>query len=347
LIIILALLISCSEDPVNPQPLPIVGPDSIRLSSGESLFLAGVNYPWLHYGHDYGIANNDSSTWGYWGINSTETKETVKEQLRFLAENKVSFLRVFLFCDGRATPEFDNNNNVIGIDSLFYSDFDTLLSIAKQNSIKLIVTLMDYLWLSDAKLYNGIKLYGKGDVITNELKRKTFLDNCLAPFISRYGFSPEIVAFELMNEPEWAIKELGGTNSKTSIHLTVMKDFFNDCIATIRQNSNVLITLGCADYKYLKYWRDIDLDFQTIHAYSMKANQPPFYLRADIEQDRKIVIGEFPTKSGVMNQYEYLNASWNYGYVGAFAWSLNGEDKYSDFDAESFKLWIDSKKIVF
>jgi hypothetical protein len=160
-------------------------------------------------------------------------------------------------------------------------------------------------------------------------------------------FSPEIVAFELMNEPEWAIKELGGTNSKTSIHLTVMKDFFNDCIATIRQNSNVLITLGCADYKYLKYWRDIDLDFQTIHAYSMKANQPPFYLRADIEQDRKIVIGEFPTKSGVMNQYEYLNASWNYGYVGAFAWSLNGEDKYSDFDAESFKLWIDSKKIVF
>jgi hypothetical protein len=51
------------------------------------------------------------------------------------------------------------------------------------------------------------------------------------------------------------------------------------------------------------------------------------------------ILGEFPTKSTAVTVTRYLSTTWDNGYAGTLAWSLNGNDNASDFRGPSDEFW--------
>lgn len=344
-VLFVVLLTCCSDknNPVQPIRLPIVGPDSVLLADGTSKFLAGINWPWRAYGHDFGQVFWSTGTWPHDGISTVSALAFADSQLAQCRSLGVSFLRCFVFADGRAAPEFDSLGNVLGFDSLFFRDMDAFLVLCNQHKIRLIVVLLDYSWLNDAKQGDGgVVLGGHADLVTDSVKCESFLRHCIRPMMGKYGQSQTIAAWELMNEPEWRLKGMG--NAIETVERRSLVSFFKKMILEIRKTTNQPITLGCAKGDFLSFWTELDLDFYQIHCYGNDGNLPPFQLKSDIESSIPVVVGEFPTKGSSFSLDAYMNASWNYGYAGGFAWSMNGSDNstlWTQLIADDLKLWLD------
>jgi len=338
------LFCSCADrNPVDHGPSP-VGPDSIRLADGTACFLAGMNYPWHYYGHDFGEARWKDSAWTPDGIGTPQASLSVDSQFAFLESKGVRFLRGFLFCDGRASPEFDSSGFVAGFDSFFFADVDSLLRIAGRHSIRFILVLLDYLWLDTACIGDGgVRLGGHPDVVLDSLKRLSFIENALRPLFLRYGASPEIAAWEIMNEPEWAVSELGGATRQGAVSLSRMQRFVRECADLAEELSGQPVTLGCSKSEWLSHWTGAGLDFYQFHSYTEARAAPPFTLKSDLGLDRGVVLGEFPVNNAPVSLDGYLASAWDYGYAGALGWSVNGKDAYSGFTspgrADEFASW--------
>jgi hypothetical protein len=119
-------------------------------------------------------------------------------------------IRVFIFADGGAAPEFTPTGEVSapGFDEYFFQDFDALLEIARQRNLLLMPVLLDFWWCDLPKQVSGVQLGGHSDIIRDVSKRQTFLDNALKPLIQRYASHPHILAWDVINEPEWAIQDI-------------------------------------------------------------------------------------------------------------------------------------------
>jgi hypothetical protein len=346
-IYVIILVYGCSNDqPTNP-PI-ITGPDSVLLNNNRKEFLVGANLPWLNYGHDFGQANCPTGTWCHDGISSKSSLFATDSLLAICELNGMKFLRCYLFCDGRAAPEFDSSGIVTGFDEYFYADFDSLLSLCNKHNIKLIVVLLDFLWLNNKLLGdNGVQLGGHSDIITDPAKSATFYDSCLIPLARRYSSSQTIAAWELMNEPEWRLSGYGG--DYTSVSKEQILKFFGNCISILHENSSQPVTLGSAKYSFLQTWFSLDLDFYQIHCYEKNRYVPPFSSKTSLNCSKPVIIGEFPTASTSISFSEYLDASWNYGYAGSFAWSINAKDESTSWNNSMFlifKDWIFKHTII-
>ncbi|MFH0919866.1 MAG: hypothetical protein V1913_05840 [Fibrobacterota bacterium] len=346
---LLFLLAGCADKPAPTGPAAPVGPDGIHLSGDSLFFMAGINYPWLYYGHDFGQASGKESAWSHDGMSLPASALRADSQFAALHSNRVEFVRCFLFCDGRASPEFDSNGYVLGFDSLCYADIDTFLRIAERHSIRIIATLLDYLWLDTGIVVGDVPFRGRSAVITDSLKRQSFMDSCLGPFMSRYGASPQIATWDIMNEPEWFVLEQGGAGRQSAVSRAQIRRFFGECVQCIKAYSTIPVTLGCADAQWLQDWTGLGLDFYEVHSYSNSGGAPPFLAKADLGLDRSVLLGEFPTNVTSASFVEYLNAAWNNGYAGAFGWSLNGQDASSGFSlpdiSNAYASWVEARDI--
>ncbi len=86
-------------------------------------FLAGVNYPWSNYGWDFG-----DNAWGHKGVSEPSSRAAVEADFAFLKSKGVKVARWFVFCDGRASPEFGADGAVTGFDPHFFADLDAALA---------------------------------------------------------------------------------------------------------------------------------------------------------------------------------------------------------------------------
>jgi len=133
-----------------------------------------------------------------------------------------------------------------------------------------------------------------------------------------------------------------------------MQAFVQKVARYIHQNSSQLVTLGSAKSSWLYLWKEywfgpIGLDFFQAHYYDwMGANEAPFVPVSSLNLDRPVLVGEFPTKGTSHTISQYLEASWNNGYCGALAWSLNGGDGFSDFPAVAteFQQWLSTHQLL-
>ena len=103
------------------------GPDAAQLSCSlfpakAEKFLLGVNVPWGDYGWDF----DEHYLWG--GKNRSAYWRTTFEQLRW---SGATTARVFLFCDGRASPKFDDVGDPLPLTDLFYQNLDDLVRSAE------------------------------------------------------------------------------------------------------------------------------------------------------------------------------------------------------------------------
>lgn len=275
-----------------------------------------------------------------------ERPSTAEEDFEELTSYGIRVVRWFLFADGRAAPEFDNNGLVVGFDDFFYEDMDAALEAAQEHGIYLLLVLFDFHLCDTAVMDKEVQLGGHADLITDPAKTQSFIDNALEPMLSRYGDHPNILAWEVMNEPEWAMLIDEGEEVEVGqpVPAEAMHDFVHTIAQHIKETSAQLVTLGSASRKWLGLWTDMGLDFYQYHYYDKFEEETPFDLpywevADEFELDKPCILGEFPTNGSNISVQEYLEKAWLNGLAGALGWSFILYDAYSHFLSAPFIEW--------
>ena len=175
-------------------------------------------------------------------------------------------------------------------------------------------------------------------IITNTTKLAALITNVVTPLAKAVASSPNsrrMIAWDIINEPEWAVSGNGAAGdqafspnaSLTTVDYTTMHTFINDVATALRANSSSLITVGNAAIKWKNAWTDIDQDFFTYHLYGWVQPYWPYTnTAASYTLAKPIVIGEFPFTLDTNNttpDYTYSQVTgglFNEGYAGAVVW---------------------------
>ena len=294
-------------------------------------FVLGLNYPWNEYSSDFG-----KTTWGNLGVSSLSGNSDVDTHFATMAANGTRVVRWFLFGDGRASPEFDSLGMVTGLDDVFFRDIDAAFALAEKHKIYIMFVLIDFLWFNTAKDVSGTILSGHSDVATDPNKRQSFINNALIPLVTHINDNEWLFGWDLINEPLWAttdqLSTLGDPISTIDepISTEEMLTFLEGMRDAIKTHSNRMITVGTSSLAYLSTWNSV-VDVYQLHYYE----PAPFNIHASTHGvDGKILLGEFATATATStaNIKATLDAAYNLGYAGAFPWSFNASDGFTDFD---------------
>lgn len=366
--------ITCAIIPPSPPvltPQVISGSNLIPWQCG-SWFLSGANVPWQNggFGADFGTVEE----WGQHTYSHTDAEQMFVT----LQANGANSVRWWVFADGRGAPEFDSNSGgrVNGLDSNFLPSMEDAIRLASKYNIYLVFNLWSFDMLFDDSTAGekGEHAGGHRDLIVDANIRQSFINNALLSILqhpisgTRYtiGTHPNVIAWDIINEPEWGITESGAVNSNISqpVSLVEMRRFVAEVSAAIHRNSNQLVTLGSASMKWNSdgalgavgnWWSDAaltpfasdgNLDFYQIHYYGwMNGDEttwsysPLFNTFTATGFDKPTIVGEFPVNaSGTGHTLgEILEGVYDNGYAGAWAWSYEGVDSNGSWtDGEGF-----------
>lgn len=322
-------------------------------------FLSGVNVPWQNggYGADFGTVEE----WGQHTYSAAATEAMFAE----LSAAGVNSVRWWVFTDGRGAPEFDANSGggVTGLDADFLPSMASAIQLAEQYDIYLVFTLWDFAMIFADSNVNGRGEHAGGhrDLIVETAVRQSFIDNALLPMLAypvgdrTIGTHPNVLAWEIINEPEWLISELGAVDGQVPqpVSLAQMQRFVAELAAAVHQNSSQMVTVGSASMKWNSddalgaagnIWGDDDLapyaaagtlDFYQIHYYGwMNGDEvtwsysPLFNDFAAAGFDKPTVIGEYSAdaEGTGLTPAGLLDAFYDNGYAGAWAWTYEGVD---------------------
>jgi len=312
----------------TPLTVPIV--DDVEVIDPAEWFLLGVNYPWFHYGHDFG-----DSGWGYDGV--ATTRETVDAEFAEIAGAGVRIVRWFTFADGRAAPEFDGDGVPTGLDEQVFADLDAALELAEAHGLFLVPVLLDFWWLGAAEFDGGVQMGGHAGVIADPDRRQALLDTTIEPVLRRYGHHPHVLAWEVINEPEWAMDYFGLPWLGDGVEGAAMVAFVEQVAALIHEHTWHLATVGSADVDWLlEHWADSSLDLLQFHHY----DDAPFAVDvADLDLASAPVVGEFPTQDAPLPLTATLDLIHGLGHGGAWPWAYADTDDASDLDLAELRTW--------
>ena len=83
--------------------------------------------------------------------------------------------------------------------------------------------LFDFHLCRPRRVVNGVQTGGRSRLIAHADLRARLLDNIVAPLLANYGHAPEIEAWDLFNEPEWATFGVGTWNPVSSVSRSAMR----------------------------------------------------------------------------------------------------------------------------
>lgn len=348
----------------HSQPQPVLAQESsseallFPMGCGQK-FLSGVNVAWQNGGFGADFATVEE--WNQHTYSSSDTEAMFAD----LAAAGANSVRWWLYTDGRGAPEFSANSggSVTGLDANFLPSMADAIQLAQQYDIYLVFTLWDFSMVFADGTSSGTGEHSgfHGNIITNSSDRQSFINNALLPMLAypvdgyTIGTHPNVLAWEIINEPEWIITDLNALDSRAvqPVSLSQMQRFVAELSSAIHQNSNQMVTVGSAALKWNSdtalgatgnvwddaalspYAADGTLDFYQIHYYGwMNGDEvfwsysPLFNSATEASLDKPTVIGEFPA-SGIDTGTTIsglLNGFYNNGYAGAWTWTYEGVD---------------------
>ncbi|HEY1468585.1 MAG TPA: hypothetical protein VGF61_06040 [Candidatus Acidoferrum sp.] len=310
-------------------------------------FLLGVNYPWLNYAHDFG-----EGPWGHRGISAPENQSRVTQDFAEIRDSGATTVRWFLFGDGRAgflTEE--------GIprkpDAFLFKDVDAVLSLAANCDLKLCFSLIDFLWLQD----HGGKRVGHANELMLQFAagREAFLEHILIPLFREFRAHPALFAWEIANEPEWAIREFHRERS-AKMHLADFRVFATEVAQAVHEFGEVPVTLGSARLQWVHAWHEIGLDFYQAHYYPATEGDTIANLGKQLAAlpalDKPLVLGELPARdaSADYSLEKALDECRDAGVHGAAVWRwTKPEETASDVavgvvEPATLRAWADERR---
>jgi hypothetical protein len=317
---------------VLAKPPRVSGPLSLKNRKTFLPFIEGANLPWLRYGGDFGANAWDPNG----GAGQAQHREALRRHFRELKERGVHSVRWFLFCDGRAGVRFSAAGTPMGPDPLLYRDIDAALETAAASGLTIIFVLLDFLWFGEPALVNGVQVRGRRATVTGAYKQRALRRRVIRPVLKRYGRSPFILAWDIVNEPEWATRGCGGGVSGGDVPFLTMRRFIKRTARLVHRCTGQLATVGLANADGLPLVRDTGLDFYQVHWYDRWQSVAPLERPvAELDLDRPLLLGEFPTKNSARSPQAIVAAARSSGYCGALGWSVLGTDRSSGIDLDS------------
>jgi hypothetical protein len=288
----------------------------------------GANLPWLDYGQDFG-----RSAWRpQGGLARPEPRERLRRTLGTLADSGAGLVRLWLLGDGRSGLHVDARGSLLGLDPCVLPDLDAALAALREAGLRGLLVLMDFLWFAPARVESGVQLGGRRELVRDPDARARLLAHVFAPIAERCAGRPEVAAFDLINEPEWATLGTGTLDPRRSISRREMREFLSELSACVKKRAPQPVSVGLASVRWRSLVDGLPLDFEQLHWYesldSLSALARP--VAAPRPGRRAPLLGEFPTRGASVAPeriYEIADAA---GYSGALAWSALAGDAATD-----------------
>lgn len=293
-------------------------------------FVLGANLPWVRYGGDFG-ANAWSPDGGL--ASRADDQRRVLDVLLHLRGHGVSRLRWFFLCDGRAGIRYRDDGAPLELDSAVWRDVDAALDLVRQAELSLMPVLFDFHLCRPKRMVNGVQTGGRSRLLRHADLRKQLIDNIVAPLLANYGHAPEVGAWDLFNEPEWATFGVGTWNPIASVSKAAMRSFLQATAERVHTLTRHQATVGTASAATLQLVRGLGLDFYQPHWYDrFEARVPLGRHTTTFECDAPVVLGEFPTCNSARTPLELLTTAEQSGYAAAYFWSALAEDGFTHLD---------------
>ncbi len=293
-------------------------PSGLAPRYGSFIASSGVNLPWGQSSHGYSLYgwSPGRNPWGgaHEGYSDPATMAVLEASFADCASHGIKLIRVIVFGDGRSGILWDENDTPTNFDQWVYPDMDVLIKMAEKYDIKLILCLLDYK-IADGIQYEGSNLVGEHPTWLADPEKRSALLGKFNSLAFRYCRTPNIYAWEPINEPELIHRDL--------VSLADTKQFIKDCFSTTTAyNPIAKSTVGYLSLSSLTDpdWSDIKPDLYQAHYYGNGPN--PFETPAStFGLDKPILIGECePTD--IANR---LDQAYAMGYHGILFWSYNAD----------------------
>jgi len=350
----------------------VIPPPQIQTLSynGSDYYINGANVPWNSCGNDVGTHYD-------WG--PLYQPDWFESTFSDCEVHGINTLRLWLHFDGRTSPEFDANGYVTGLDDNFFDNLDDILLRANNHNIMLILCLWSFDmtkdFTSDAGIYAGLH----ADLITDVSKTNSYINNALMPMVERYSNTCNLLAWEVINEPEWSMDITGGGNTSQTVPAQDMQRFVGMIAEAVHENSTKMVTVGSASLKWNSdkyeptttpcvgnFWKDSEiqsayndpdayLDFYSIHYFDWMSSPfsfDPFNLNYPYSYwllDKPTIIEECQGNSNNYSSSDMISNATNNQFIGTMFWSVNGNDgkgTFDDFKNETKSFRDDNISIV-
>lgn len=277
--------------------------------SGENGFDVGANLPWLAWGCDFGCGQGarDGA-----GVSQESARNTVAQALDRAAAAGMRTVRWWMFPGEPWQFETDDAGLPVGLEPDVYADIDAALDVGAFIDVRYVFNLFS----APSEIPEAWR--------TNEEGRSALID-VLADLFERYADRPQIVTWQLVNEPEWEI-----WNGAVEVEpLQELARMFADAV---HEHSSAEASIGSANLEGLQFWSDVGLDYYTAHWYDPMDSGIACALCTSYSAvadeyglNGPIVIGEYFAGAKV-DADERLESFRQLGYAGAWAWSLLSDE---------------------
>ncbi|HTQ98230.1 MAG TPA: hypothetical protein VMH89_15565 [Candidatus Acidoferrum sp.] len=316
--------------------------------SEDTSFFLGVNYPWRNYGQDFG-----QTAGKHQGISTHEAQQSVTNEFAQIQRSGATIVRWFLFGDGRGGFHAEK-----GIakkpDEFLFADVAAVLRLAQQHQLKLCFSLIDFLWLQEHK--GKRPAHSHEHVLHFAAGRESFLQNILIPLFQEFRSHPALFAWEIANEPEWAIHEFH-TIPQSTLRFQDFRVFAAEISRAVHEFGNVPVTLGSARLMWVRAWIDLALDFYQVHYYPSGEADTGRDLAKQLSSlaalDKPLWLGELPARDPAQRHYsltQALRTCRNAGLCGAAVWrwtepEAQGADvAIGRVESADLQAWINPEK---
>ncbi|MBN2010811.1 T9SS type A sorting domain-containing protein [candidate division KSB1 bacterium] len=313
--------------------------------NGQEIFLSGANVAWVNFARDIGPGTTDLNSFAQWFLD--------------VHDHGGNCMRLWLHTDGSSTPFFDASGNVTGPGTDTIDDLRAILDLAWEREVGLILCLWSFDMLETS--HDQAILDRNQQLLTDETKLNTYIDNSLIPMVDSLKDHPGVLAWEIFNEPEGMSNEFGWGTTR-HVPMQDIQRFINLCAGAIhRTDSTALVSSGCwspvaiTDIEnHTNYYRDDrliaaggdssgTLDFYMVHYYtSLGYKISPFsYFALHWGLTKPLVIGEFYTEGTIFGvpRQKLFTTLYDSSYAGGLAWQYNEPFRRTNMLSNMQTMW--------